>query len=348
MADPEVGSSLAPMRLTVLPLLALVLLPAVARAQGQAPRQVILSATLDFQPGTATGVCADPAYLRERLSTDLGHDPFAPATKGVPAGNVRVVIAHSPRGYTATVDYTNAAGVPRKPRVWEDPVCENVLKGAALTLLAVFTRFEDSPQPSPPPPEPTAPASEPAPVPPSPPAVPAPAPARPPKPTFRIEAGVDAVFMPVISPSASAGVGPWVALHSLELPLSLELGLRATWSVVPAHEPVTPIRSTYFSGVVAPCYHWRALFGCGVLEVGTMNFYLDGHAGSLHVLDPVVVAAGFRGGARYVFADRWIFRGLAEVEGVPKGPHGRNETDMTWGTRGYAFTLGMGIGLNLW
>ena len=42
-------------------------------------------------------------------------------------------------------------------------------------------------------------------------------------------AGLDGIFLPVLTPSASAGFSPWVAVRWLDVPVSIELGVRAAW-----------------------------------------------------------------------------------------------------------------------
>jgi hypothetical protein len=141
---------------------------------------------------------------------------------------------------------------------------------------------------------------------------------------------------------------PWMAVRSLDLPFSVEAGMRAAWSVIPANEGGFSVRSTYFSGILAPCWRGSWLFGCPILEVGRIHADQSGSAGRFQPLDASVIAAGLRLGVERRIIERLFFRSLVELEGVPVGAHIRDDRQQVWGTRGYSLTLGLGFAWRLW
>ena len=132
---------------------------------------------------------------------------------------------------------------------------------------------------------------------------------------------MDGIFTPFLAPSASAGFALWAGMDLLDAPLSFELDLRSTWSVVPAHiplayKPLFAVRTSYVGGVLAGC--WRgAISLCPVLEVGSMSFSRAGTIGK--VIEPsLVVATGGRVVYARPIASRFVVRGLFELEAVVK------------------------------
>ncbi len=243
----------------------------------------------------------------------------------------------------------------RKHTTIHDPTdCAGVGKAMAFALAVALDRWPKAwvcpppPAEAPAPPEPTKPPLEPPAEPPPPPPPP------PPKRTFRIDAGVDAIFAPKIAPSISLGFSPWIGVRSVELPLplSIEVGLRATWTPGAAAEAAVNVRAAYVSGVLAPCVRPSFFFACAVLEVGSMALQQDGTHGYFPAVnESQVVALGLRFGGEYPFADRWAIRGLLEFEGVPKAPHllvqhaGEPEA---WTAPSLSFNIGLGLAFKLW
>jgi hypothetical protein len=189
----------------------------------------------------------------------------------------------------------------------------------------VWTPIKEEPVEAPPvtPPLPApAPAAVPVPVP-----VPSPSPSIPPPPppkrSLQLVVGLDGIFTPFLAPSASAGFALWAGIDLLNAPLSFELDLRSTWSVVPAHiplayQPLFAVRTSYVGGALAGC--WRGPVSlCPVLEVGRMSYSEAGTIGE-GSRSTVLAAAG----GRLVYArpvtERFVLRGLFEVEGLLQQP----------------------------
>jgi hypothetical protein len=215
----------------------------------------------------------------------------------------------------------------------------------------VWTPIKEEPVEAPPvtPPLPApAPAAVPVPVP-----VPSPSPSIPPPPppkrSLQLVVGLDGIFTPFLAPSASAGFALWAGIDLLNAPLSFELDLRSTWSLAPAqiplaYQPLFAVRTSYVGGALAGC--WRGpLSLCPVLEVGSMSFSRAGTIGE--VIEPSLVVAT---GGRVVYArpigERFVVRGLFELEGVVK-PFSIDKDLMSHRVSApnpVSFTWGVGVG----
>jgi len=203
--------------------------------------------------------------------------------------------------------------------------CESLIDGLALCVaVKVEISLDEDPVEAPPVPPPLpVPAPVPAPPIPPPPSLPPPSlppPSLPPrKRSIQLVVGLDGIFTPLIAPSASAGFALWAVIDVLNIPLTFELDLRSTWSFVPArvplaYQPLFALRASYVSGVLAGC--WRGPVSvCPMLEVGSMSFSKPGTIGE--AISPSILAAA---GGRLVYArpivERFVLRGLFEVEGV--------------------------------
>ena len=168
---------------------------------------------------------------------------------------------------------------------------------------------------------------------------------------FRLVAGLDGVFRPLIAPSASVGFAVWVGVDLLDLPLSFELDLRSSWSPVAARVPLTyrphfAVRSSYVSGIFAGC--WRRIVSlCPVLEVGNMSFSADNPPGGI-LGSQTIAAAGVRVAYERHLTGRFVFRSLFEVESLLKsasilGEAGSPVLSLNW----VSFSWGMGFGGSL-
>jgi hypothetical protein len=271
-----------------------------------------IPARLEYLPAQG---CPPESVLRAEFARRMGSDPF------VDSAPLRVVatITRENNALTGSLALYDNDG----KLIWSKPSTQPTWQCAALVReMAGALAFRLDPKIYGPdliePPTPPDPAPVPTPVPtPSPPPI-APPPA-PPKRALRFVAGLDAVFMPFIAPSASAGFALWAGLDLLNVPLSFELDLRSTWSLAPAHiplayQPLFAVRASYVSGVLAGC--WRQVVSlCPVLEVGRMSFSEAGTVGGTS-RSSILVAAGLRGVYAFPIADHFVLRGLVEVEGL--------------------------------
>ncbi|MFS8070208.1 MAG: hypothetical protein ACMG6S_27915, partial [Byssovorax sp.] len=243
---------------------------------------------------------------------------------------VVVKIAREKGALASSLSLYDSAGKQlwTKPATFPAWQCLTLVQAMA-GLLAV--RFDplvfrpavvEAPTLPPPPPKPE-PEPEPEPEPkPAPPPCPvtAPPPA-PPKRAFRLVGGLDGVFTSYIPPSATAGVALWAGVDLADLPLSFELDLRLTRSLIPvdvrnADQPHAAVRSSYISGVLAGCWHW-SISVCPVLEIGSVSFSEVGSVG--RTFDhSAVVAVGVRGAHKWHLGERFFVRGLVEGELVLK------------------------------
>jgi hypothetical protein len=219
-------------------------------------------------------------------------------------------------GYEGTAELFDAAGAVIWTKVYPGPThlplssCESVIDGLAL-CIAIKVDPVDAPSAPPPVPVPVPLSSD------SPPTLPLPPPTR----SLRLVVGLDGILTPFLAPSASAGFALWAELDLLDAPLAFELDLRSTWSLIPArvplaYQPLFAVRASYLAGIFAGC--WRGPVSlCPVLEVGRMSFSETGTIGKT-IGSKILVAAGARAVIARPIGERFVLRGLFEVEGLLK------------------------------
>lgn len=151
-------------------------------------------------------------------------------------------------------------------------------------------------------------------------------------------------------PLFMVGVSLWagVNFNLLNLPLAFELDLRSTWSVVPAKVPlpsqsIVAVRTAYVSGVVAGC--WRgSITVCPLLEVGRASYSQAGTIGEAS-RSSILIAAGLRAVYARPITERFVLRGLVEVEGIPRPFSISDEAGHRASTPSpVSLTLGIGFG----
>lgn len=333
-------------------LVALVGLLGTSRARAEDP-PLPIPARLEYV--AATG-CPPESVLRAEFARRMGSDPF------VDSAPLRVVATitrekNALTGFLALYDEEDKLiwSKPSTQPTWQCAALVREMAGALAFRLDPKVYGPDPIEAPPPPvpvPEPV-PAPVPVPAPSSshsspPPVAPLPAPI---KRALRFVAGLDGIFMPVIAPSASAGFALWAGVDLLDVPVSFELDLRSTWSLVPArislaYKPLFAVRVSYVSGVLVGC--WRlAVSLCPVLEVGRMSFYeavLTGRA-----LGPsIIVAAGLRGIYALSIAESFVVRGLFDVEVLVKPISALDEAgQLTSSPSPISLTWGIGFGGSL-
>jgi hypothetical protein len=273
--------------------------------------------------------CPPEFVLRGEFGRRRGYDPF------VENAPLRVV-ATITRGKFALAGLLEIYDSDGK-LVWSQPTypgtdCQEVVVEMAGLLAFRFDPRVSEPLVKPPPltpptpptpPPPPLPKPEPEPTPP-PRLVTAPPPA-PPKRTFQLVAGLDGVSRAFITPSVNAGIALWAGVNLIDMPLSFELDLRASGSLVPAdvsfaYHPHIAVGSSYISGVFAGCGHIRGntISLCPVLEVGRMSFSKAGPLGEVLGRAATVIAVGGRVAYDLHVSEQFFFRGLIELDGVPK------------------------------
>lgn len=305
---------------------ALLALPA-AVSLAAAPARADPHRTFDLTYARGPGASACPAGdgpLRRNLIRAMGYDPVEPG---------------APRKVIVTLDRRGSTLTGRVIRVGEDgkaaPLhavdttspCAYLIEALALQISEQPDPDPDpDPVPTPPPPPKAAPLPEPprpspkaAPPPPPRPASTPPLPTSSQRPCLEVRGGFDGIATPLITPSASAGISPWIGLRPCALPLSFELGLRTTWSLGAADVGARYLlRSSYVSGAIAACWQVGVFQGCPVIEAGAVRTRSDTRPVSL-AWDPFVLTAGARVGAGWRFSERFAVRSFVEVHGVAKG-----------------------------
>ena len=281
--------------------------------------------------------CPPASVLGAEFARRMGYDPF------VESSPLRVVaiITREKNMLAGSLSFYDSDGT----QVWSNPYkfpawqCLDLVQFMAGALAVRFdpkmrpvTPVEAPPPPPPPPPLPAPSKLEPeaAPAalcPPRPVVTPPPAP---PKRRFRLVAGFDGVFTSFIAPSAGAGVDLWAGIDLADRPFSFELDLRLIWSLtsvaVPIpYQPHFAVRSSYTSGVVAGCLRLPVSI-CALLEIGSMSFAKAVPHGD--VFDhSAVVAVGGRGAYDWHLGERFLVRGLVELEGLVKPASLLNHVD---------------------
>jgi hypothetical protein len=329
--------------------LAVVLAAATAPARAQAPVQEPAPASrsrppvqLTYNRGPAAGDCADEGGLRQAVIKELAYDPFQPTaplhlTVSIDRRAGELVVALEERDEAGQVIWDDDTIKTRSP-------CKSLIKAVGIVIAM---RLEAEPPPPAPPPAPPAP---PAPVPATPAAAPPIAPPLaiappPPKAGYPIAAGVDAIFTPFFTPSFSAGVSPWVAFRPVEVPLSIEVALRATWSVTPARLRLEFYRSTYMSGLLQACWRpWARLFVCPMIEAGVVSLSPTEMESAVGGSGPSLrVAAGLGGAYEQPLAEHLAFRVSTQVEGLPVASPVVTSGGIGWLPSRFAFSWGLGL-----
>lgn len=370
------------MRAAALPCLAvLVLAVGTARAQdGAAPPEqggaaapeifypaprVSLSVELEYTASPRARKCPGEEMIRALVASRLGYDPFSPRPRAVPSGRLHLTLDREPGQFVITSEYVRADGKVDAKDTFREPdrgplSCESAFTTAAVSLAVYFSIREralakellakaakEPAAPAAPPPEPPAPA--PAPAPPAIPAAPVPAPAAP-KRNVAIHGGVDGVFNPLVTPSVSLGFAPWAGVRFREPAISIELGMRAMWSVkATVASNYVPYRWTYASGVLAATVHKSFFFGGPIFEAGTLTASTDHPLREVQL--PAFLAIGFRAGIERALADIVILRASVEAAYVPHRAVLRDNVAvdrLLWTMPSFSAAIAAGIAFNIW
>lgn len=284
---------------------------------------------LDYLRGPGADRCPEEQDFRDAVGAKVTRSLFT--AEPPPPERLVVSLGRRGAGYEGTAELYNAEGVVTWVKVYPGPThrpaatCEGLIDALALCLAIEVDplTWEAS--------ETKNPVEASSVTPPVPPPVPAPAPppplSSPPLPPFKrrlqLVVGLDAIFTPLLAPSASAGFALWTGVELLDAPLSFEVDLRSSWSVVPARVPISyqprlAVSAAYVAGVVAGC--WRGpVYLCPVFEVGRMSYSEAGTSGVVS-RSSIVAAAGGRVVYEWPIAERFFLRGLFEAEGLLKRP----------------------------
>ena len=345
--------------------LALALVAALARGQDPAPLRLGIqppaTMRLEFSRGPGAKSCPPEILLHEEMGRRIGYDPFNP---DAPARlTVKLYGGHGL--FNVDMEFFDATGASEWTRTFTGGVdCHVLILSIADHVCyryLIAGTFDPPAPPSPPPPAPPPPVpAPPLPPAPAPPSVRAPLPAAlpppiakpeptPPKRSVEVHGGVDMVFNPFAAPRVSLGVAPSVGVRFLDPALSLNLAIRALWSV----EATTAsnglaYRWAYTSGVLSASLHKSVFFFGPSVEVGTLTARA-GHtfAGTQ---TPGFVAVGVHAGVARKIADLFTLHATVDGAYVPLGTSLRDayEGRLLWATPPFSLTVAAGLAVPLW
>jgi hypothetical protein len=264
---------------------------------------------LVYTRGPGAEACPDEQGFHGAVLRQMGYDPFE---AGAPL-RLTATIARRRGELAATMELRDAGG----KLIWEngklsDPGDCQTLVRAMGVVLAIQLDPEPAPAPAPAAGPPCPPAEAPktpkTPVEEAPKAVEPPAPAVARRPDVLLGLGL------LLGIEVPAAVAPGVSIFGAVRWPNASIALEGR-AVFPGEgrDQGSNIKTSSFAAVVAPCGHWRFLFGCGLLAVGGLR--LSGPDAPAQLKSWPVVAPGIRAGAEGRLSPRLLLRGYADLFG---------------------------------
>jgi hypothetical protein len=290
----------------------------------------------DFPPRSAVRLtydrgelkrCPDEQVFRDVLRARMSYDPFSPEAEA------RLVVTivregHAYRGRAELRDRVGAVLWPRALGPFAD--CQSLVEGLGLAVsIKLDPGGGEGPTAPPPLQRPLPPEEEEETT------APAPSPRRTEELKVRpwIKLGASMVLGLGVAPRPAAGIAADIGFRLPSWPETLWVALELR-AFPPAEGQadagILLVRTWQVTGAAIPCGHWRMLFGCGVVEMGTLWGTTDalatGHAQTARLFH---FSLGGRAGAEWqalehltlrVSADALFapLRQALQVEGVPQ------------------------------
>jgi hypothetical protein len=301
---------------------ALIVLLIAGPARAERPHAAL---TLEYAPGPHAPRCPKEKLLHDEIGRRIGYDPFEP---GSPA-RLTVTIERSKEAYRVTGKIRDAG----KETFAEEVVGPDCAAAVTMVVRALAAELTTVPTP---PPEP-APIAPPVATPPAPPVLPAPVRERA---RLRVAAGAAVAFN--LSPAVLSG--PVVAAGVRYSFISVALEGRMLFGPTAAVGGIRVLPS-FYSGAVSGCGYYRALFGCGRVEIGRLRFQPpDGVMSPPH--DFFFAGAGLQLGAEWFFAEHVAVNGYADVRIATRAPielRSSTENRVAWSSSQPSPGLGLGL-----
>ena len=258
---------------------------------------------LTYEGGGLKG-CPSEQVFRDVMRAQMSYDPFSPNAET----RLVVTIVRAGQAYRGRAELRDKTGAVLWPRVMPPFTdCYAVVEGLGL---AIGVKLDPLGRGGPKPP-PSLPESKPVEAKPlktdEPESVSTP-------PTLRpwINVGAAPVLGFGVAPRPAAGVVVDVGLRLPSWPEALWISLEAR-AFPPAEGQAdagnTRVRTWQATGAVVPCGHWRALFGCGVAEMGVVTG-TSGMSETAHTQSAMLFhfAVGMRAGAEWQAMDHLALR----------------------------------------
>jgi hypothetical protein len=248
------------------------------------PARATPSARLVYSRGAGTDECPDETALRRAVALRVGYDPFFSwADKTIVASVLRA----QPRGFVVRVHLVDREGIEHGTReLGTDGKCADLLDAAALAIAIAIDPLLLAPAPKP--------TAEPAPAPEAAPepvvtAAGAPAPQRvetsrtSPRVGFTASAG--AVVSLAVAPSPATGLSIGGEARWRQVSLAVEARVDAPASHTFSGPSglgldTVSLSSWLVTATVAPCVHARALIGCALGQIGSLQASTGSSTGS--------------------------------------------------------------------
>lgn len=255
---------------------------------------------LTYDAGGLQG-CPSEQVFRDVMRAHMRYDPFSPSAET----RLVVTIVRSGQAYRGRADLRDKTGAVLWPRALPPFTdCYSLIEGLGLAVSVKLDPVGADGPKSPPSPEASKP-SEP----------------KPPRtseseiisaaPTVRswINVGAAVVLGLGVAPRPAAGIAIDVGVRPPTWPDAVWVALEAR--VFPpaegkAEAGPTRVRTWQMTGAAVPCGHWRALLGCGVVEMGTLSSSGD----TMHPQTTMLLhfSLGMRAGAEWQVMDHLALR----------------------------------------
>lgn len=271
---------------------------AAARGAGEGPKAPI-HLGLDYVVAPELEkACFDAESFERRVYVEVEYGPFTP-----PASDGTLVVRAEKVGQEIEVVWRVSPPSPRMK--------ESAYRGKARTCADAMTdaiaALEDA---LPPPPV--------SPPPPPPPPPPQPVIAPPPRP-LKLRLGASLGVALGASPAPALGLSVDVGLRLPSFSIALEGRAILPASMDVAHATKVPgerLSSRLLAAAIAPCGHWRMIFGCGLLQGGALQASTSGGSALDPATAPFFAVGGRFGGEIQIASSPVFLRAFGDLMGT--------------------------------
>jgi hypothetical protein len=251
---------------------------------------------LVYVRGAGADHCPDAAALRAAVAARLGYEPFQEDAPTL----IVATLSRRGRGLRAQIELRDPTGEITGAReiTSEQNDCAELASAATLAIsIAVDPLSATRPPPAAPPPPQPEPATPPAPAKPpelatpsSSEATPVPVRKRPAPVVFRVGLGAVGALGAAPAPALGGIVDASARWRSLSLGLEGRVDAPAGMQVPGASGG--KVSAMLLLGTLAPCFHYRAVAGCGLISAGALLGSNEGGGRSIRATTPFVALGG--------------------------------------------------------